>query len=1175
MINWQTLKEQLDLPLIATVALLAMSFSAITSLSLSQPSSAAYYQPTDPTDRLSTLRDDYCYHNSSVINQVTGLGGGDPIGLVNAIVNAPIYDWDQGDHIDFRSLAYKAYSLYPNLSFVTAGLRGELKGKSLGYMNDFDFSAQPIPTLPWMYDYLTKQLPVDAGRLAMVAGAQGNPGSGLVNGSEERPFVANPFIYMQGALITPQGLPRFQAITGPMADLSRSLANNKDVTNNQTKLTNILGDVFNVGAFTDMSQYADQQIQANAELINALRSGKIPSGSILDTVGSIANMPSALAAIINARGRGYSQQQIEDTFYPLVRASSSVENQVETLAGLIGNLPGISHWSQYRYEVRGANAADNCYEDLGLDPLGEILSPNSNYHMPNMRQVPAYAFSVYNPFKGPLVFVPGMVYSIMTMLDTMPQFKMSRSGFDLHLYGSMNGKDLLDCFGKGKTPFVTGHANRQVKNYLIPLVNLVYGVDGIGQLILNSAMAVAGASMMSHPPTAAAGEALLNMPALVTKYEQYGSYAFMFSLKKDSLQLPQEYSDRVINYDTSDRDGGRGSKISDINSVYLARPQTDNPTTKDSQNGQQFNPDIYLKLKEPYVLKPVITPEVQHPRQTLDGTTVKVDIANSKHGFREGNKLASRKDDPSVQKYAEDETRAGGPTYDNNAGANGRSFTEARVYKIEIAPGVSANAIDGDKVQGATKQYYSGNTAPGINASTDPCDFFAGQLRAGDTGAAPSALSPDRSSNANVGKDIQNRPLNPDDKNSAFKCGQIYHTDVRMGEGEASKKQHLYTYEEKIPAETPPGTKHCFAVYYTKYTNDLKTQGKEWWDGNQPNYNPNYSTPQDKSYLSRVTCIISGYSPNMQVRGGDLMVGKDVRTGTTTKDYLAGADGEKRTYGSWAEYGILATGAIGNMASGGVYRTGLPVVAHDFGYLTFANRRDSGRAEYGRYTESTTGSHSALNDGFDRVAQQFSSMSAQAQPLPTSPLNTWDSGVYRINSGTTATLTTDGEIPKNKSIIILAERNARVNIANDIRTRTTYESVGDISQVVIAPASGAGYHLEIGSGVAQVDAWLINPSGVVNTCYTGLPAGHVQNTPHAKSLCDTTLTVNGPVSAAELKLRRSGGKDQSDDPRVIAQSVPAENFNLRPDAYIWAANYVSGSGRKYITTNVIDLPPRY
>ncbi|HCH34799.1 MAG: hypothetical protein UY35_C0004G0045, partial [Candidatus Saccharibacteria bacterium GW2011_GWC2_48_9] len=190
-------------------------------------------------------------------------------------------------------------------------------------------------------------------------------------------------------------------------------------------------------------------------------------------------------------------------------------------------------------------------------------------------------------------------------------------------------------------------------------------------------------------------------------------------------------------------------------------------------------------------------------------------------------------------------------------------------------------------------------------------------------------------------------------------------------------------------------------------------------------------------------------------------------------------------------------------------------------------------------------------------------------------LSTLDAGVYVLRPNATVTVTADGVLPTNRSIILLAQENTIVNIASNIQIPTEYNSIGDISQVVVAPATeSTNYKLNINHTVAQVDAWLINPQGTINTCRTGQPVGNVENIPRSRGLCDSRLTVNGPVSAELLMLRRNGGKDQGTE-TTVSQSIPGENFNLRPDAYIWAASYVDSASKKYVTTNTIDLPPRY
>lgn len=162
--------------------------------------------------------------------------------------------------------------------------------------------------------------------------------------------------------------------------------------------------------------------------------------------------------------------------------------------------------------------------------------------------------------------------------------------------------------------------------------------------------------------------------------------------------------------------------------------------------------------------------------------------------------------------------------------------------------------------------------------------------------------------------------------------------------------------------------------------------------------------------------------------------------------------------------------------------------------------------------------------------------------------------------------------------MLLAGKDAVLNIRTNIRIPTEYQSAGDISQVVIASDSPDNkYAINIQDRVRQVDAWLINQNGSINTCWIrgANPPNDYRLIPRSLGPCDNTLYINGPVAAETIYLRRNGGKDQSSDPTQLHQSVAGEVFNLRPDAYIWASNHVNSSNKKYITTHVLDLPPRY
>jgi hypothetical protein len=111
----------------------------------------------------------------------------------------------------------------------------------------------------------------------------------------------------------------------------------------------------------------------------------------------------------------------------------------------------------------------------------------------------------------------------------------------------------------------------------------------------------------------------------------------------------------------------------------------------------------------------------------------------------------------------------------------------------------------------------------------------------------------------------------------------------------------------------------------------------------------------------------------------------------------------------------------------------------------------------------------------------------------------------------------------------------------------------------------------IDQSVTHVDAWLVTTgtdadgSGRLNTCTNG--AAEITQ-PNA-NMCTNPLLVDGPVSANHLILSRTAGAGTG-----AAAGSPAEIFNLRADAYIWASAYAPGTGR-LPTATMQELPPRF
>ena len=155
-----------------------------------------------------------------------------------------------------------------------------------------------------------------------------------------------------------------------------------------------------------------------------------------------------------------------------------------------------------------------------------------------------------------------------------------------------------------------------------------------------------------------------------------------------------------------------------------------------------------------------------------------------------------------------------------------------------------------------------------------------------------------------------------------------------------------------------------------------------------------------------------------------------------------------------------------------------------------------------------------------------------------------------------------GQIQKGKSVIITAP-SATINITSNIEyTGAALNRAGDIPQVVIIADN-----IVIDETVTRIDAWLIatGSNGNINTCSRiTTPVSQLN-----AGVCKDTLTVNGPVVAKHLYLYRTAGSDQG-----AGSGNPAEVFNLRPDAYLWATYYTSSAGRLQ-TVSTKELPPRF
>lgn len=309
---------------------------------------------------------------------------------------------------------------------------------------------------------------------------------------------------------------------------------------------------------------------------------------------------------------------------------------------------------------------------------------------------------------------------------------------------------------------------------------------------------------------------------------------------------------------------------------------------------------------------------------------------------------------------------------------------------------------------------------------------------------------------------------------------------------------------------------------------------------------PRSNTNSDWAH-SKPICTVVGKKPKLQVWGGDVIARGDIETSTSVKE----ESGANKTYGSWVEYGIFAAGENRGLASGSALNNGSNDTVDSWNKITFANIDDDGTPEYGGYVLPTS----------TPLSSQF--MNNASDGTPTGDVGTLNSGTYKTTNLTINGSTVGQAGNKGKSIVIIATGTVTItgNIQYQGSAGDTFTDPLQIPQLIII-----ANQINIAGSVERIDAWLLTTgeTGYVNTC-----SDFAVTDPLTTTKCDKRLTVNGPVETAHLYLRRTAGSGtagQSND--------PAEVFNLRADAYIWARSR-SIEASKAQTVFLTELPPRF
>lgn len=307
---------------------------------------------------------------------------------------------------------------------------------------------------------------------------------------------------------------------------------------------------------------------------------------------------------------------------------------------------------------------------------------------------------------------------------------------------------------------------------------------------------------------------------------------------------------------------------------------------------------------------------------------------------------------------------------------------------------------------------------------------------------------------------------------------------------------------------------------------------------------------------STVDCVVISKRPFVQILGSDLIVGrgKPITNGSNVSTNVKRIFNKQ--YGSWAEYGILPSGKVSGMASASGYAGGItPSVMCNVSYLTLSNTPGVGSC-----TDETLGGYS-ISTPAPAVGSRFPLDGAEQ--ITTRTIDSLEGGrTYTAANNATIRLTGPSEDIQAGKWVVINAPNSDVRIETNINyTEDPLTSVADIPQMVIIARN-----ISVADNVENIDSWLV-ASGTINTC-------DAANTSSATGLnaniCSRQLRVNGPIITDRILLHRTGGAGNTE----ADTGDPAEKFNLRPDAYLWATSQQS-SESKVRTVMTTELPPRF
>ena len=532
--------------------------------------------------------------------------------------------------------------------------------------------------------------------------------------------------------------------------------------------------------------------------------------------------------------------------------------------------------------------------------------------------------------------------------------------------------------------------------------------------------------------------------------------------------------------------------------------------------------------------------------------------------------------------------------------------TEIKVDMVDspvVYPGTDTTSKVTGKILPKYNEDVDGSTYATITPGTDvilaqfvlaPDKSKPNNMPGRDNYASSSQNGPYLFAQALGGQDIQTFDLA---KNENFND-----EDNENGYSITPKLYHNGEIKSIVP-DLDAGYKFC-SVVGISHTDSHGIPGEGVPSGGNGKYTGAGQTEFGNWRISNVTCRTIAKKPTFQAWSGGVYTRSNIRTSTIDKCLRSGVrieqncanNSDKRVFGSWSEYEVIALGQITNFAS-----------AAGFGFSSTPDAHGGGGRDGGlpsdKYGDSNTGASTGKYYNYSHATIANKNVTGPSANLGLSGISVDGAFLSRIlsryskttegYSGCTINGLTEDEIlgvgsdtvqTADDHLVVFRCKGTATIKGNIITGHKSYSGIDKLPQVIIIAKN-----INIEPDVTEVDAWLIATdtsadggdtaaNGIVNTCKgwtnatnkkTGTSSASDKNASLHDDICSKQLTVNGPVIAGRVKLNRTYGAFPGDN-----SIEPAEVFNLRADTYLWAYSQ-SEDFHQAVTTYTRELAPRY